>query len=77
MKFSEGFVAFDPSQKNVLGDMRYNMLPVSVKPLWGIVINAEHTQVHADYRFFRDSSSAVRQMFINMVLGRCAAVECI
>ncbi len=76
MKFSDGFIAFDPSQKNVLGDMRYSMLPISVKPLWGIVINAEHPQGHADYRFFRDSSNDVRQTFVNMVLGRCATAEC-
>lgn len=76
MKFSDGFIAFDPSQKNVLGDIRYSMLPVSAKPLWGIVINAEHPQDHADYRFFRDNSNDVRQTFINMVLGRCATAEC-
>lgn len=33
--FSEGFVAFDPAQQNVLGDMRYSMLPFSARPLWG------------------------------------------
>ena len=70
IKFSDGFIAFDPSQKNVLGDMRYSMLPVSVKPLWGIAINSDHPQNHADYRFFRDSSNEVRQKFINMLLGR-------
>jgi inner membrane protein len=75
-RFSDGFIAFDPSQKNVLGDIRYSMLPVSAKPLWGIVINAEHPQEHADYRFFRDNSNEIRQTFINMVLGRCATAQC-
>lgn len=75
-KFSDGFIAFDPSQKNVLGDIRYSMLPVSAKPLWGIVVNAEHPHEHADYRFFRDNSNKIRQTFINMVLGKCATAEC-
>lgn len=74
--FSDGFVAFDPGQENVLGDIRYSMLPNSTKPLWGIVINREQPQVHADYRFFRDSRQTTRQTFINMVLGNCVDAEC-
>jgi inner membrane protein len=69
-KFSDGYVAVDPSQANVLGDIRYSMLPTSTKPLWGIVIDPEQPQVHADYRFFRDSSEAVRETFIDLLLDR-------
>lgn len=68
--FSEGFIAFDPTQKNVLGDIRYSMLPYSTKPLWGIVIERDKPQHHAEYRFFRDSSQQVRQSFIKMLLDR-------
>ncbi|MFP4611529.1 MAG: metal-dependent hydrolase [Thiohalophilus sp.] len=75
-RFSDGFVAFDPGQKNVLGDMRYSMLPNSVRPLWGVVIDPEKPQQHVDYRFFRDSSAGVRHTFINMLLGRCDEVDC-
>jgi len=67
LSFSDGFVALDPMQANVLGDIRYSMLPVSARPLWGIVIDPERPQVHADYRFFRDSSRSVRETFLNMV----------
>jgi len=74
--FSDGFVAFDPGQENVLGDIRYSMLPNNTKPLWGIVINSEQPEVHADYRFFRDGRKSVRQTFVNMLLGDCAGVEC-
>ena len=70
MQFSDDFVAFDPTQEYVLGDMRYSMLPNSVKPLWGIVIRREQPQQHADFRFFRDRSQTVRETFFNMVLGR-------
>ncbi|UCE88817.1 MAG: metal-dependent hydrolase [Pseudomonadota bacterium] len=75
-QFSDDFVAFDPTQENVLGDIRYSMLPNSAKPLWGIVISPAKPQQHADFRFFRDRSQAVRQTFFNMVLGRCADAVC-
>lgn len=68
--FSEGFVAFDPAQQNVLGDMRYSMLPFSARPLWGIVIERDKPQRHADYRFFRDNSQRVRQTFLDMLIDR-------
>ncbi len=74
--FSDNYVALDPSQNNVLGDMRYSMLANSTKPLWGIVIDVTKPQQHADYRFFRNRDQAVRKTFINMVLGQCAEVEC-
>ena len=74
--FSDGFVAFDPEQENVLGDIRYSMLPNSTKPLWGIVLDREQPQVHADYRFFRDGRKTVRQTFVNMLFGRCEGTGC-
>ena len=68
--FSDGFVAFDPRQANVLGDLRYSMLPLSTRPLWGIVIDRNKPQAHADYRFFRDNGQSVRQAFLGMLLDR-------
>jgi inner membrane protein len=68
--FSEGYVAVDPGQPDVIGDIRYSMLPMSVRPLWGLVINIEQPDEHADYRFFRDRSRETRMTFINMVLDR-------
>ena len=76
-RFSDGFVAIDPTKSNVLGDIRYSMLPTSAKPLWGIVIDQTQPQQHAKYQFFRDNSKLVRQTFVNMLLGRCASDECL
>jgi inner membrane protein len=70
MAFSNGFVAFDPSQPNVLGDIRYSMLPNSTRPLWGIVIAPDTPTQHADYRFFRDTGKEVREAFNDMVMGK-------
>ena len=66
--FSNGFVAMDPTQKNIIGDLRYSMLPTSTKPLWGIVIDLENPQNHADYQFFRENEQHVREKFFNMLM---------
>lgn len=75
-RFSADYLAFDPTQENVLGDMRYSMLPNSARPLWGITVDPGAPQQHAEFHFFRDRSKAVRQTFLNMVLGRCARSVC-
>ena len=75
-RFSDGYLAFDPTQDHVLGDIRYSMLPVSTKPLWGIVINREKPDDHADYRTYRDNNHRVRQTFLNLLFGRCANAVC-
>ena len=66
--FSDGYIAIDPLQQNVIGDIRYSMLPMSTKPLWGIVINNTKPQQHADYKFYRDGSKSVREKFITMLM---------
>ena len=68
--FSNGYVAFDNTQPNVLGDIRYSMLPISAKPLWGIVLDKSKPDKHSDYLFFRDGRSEVRKIFINLLYGR-------
>ncbi len=66
--FSDNYVALDPAQKNVIGDIRYSMLPTSTKPLWGIVVNKDKVQEHADYQFFRDSRKQIREKFLDMLM---------
>lgn len=68
-KFSNGYVAIDKTQPNVIGDLRYSMLPISAKPLWGIVIDKSKLQEHADYQFFRDNSPHIRKAFLNMLFA--------
>lgn len=75
-RFSDGFVALDPGQENVLGDMRYSMLPTGVRPLWGIEFDAGKPHSHVEYRFFRDSSPQLRETFMAMLLGRCDVTDC-
>ena len=74
--FSDDYLALDLTQANVLGDIRYSLLPTSAKPLWGIVMQPGRPSLHADYRFFRETTNELRQIFINQLLGRCATVVC-
>lgn len=69
-KFSNGYVAIDKTQPNVIGDLRYSMLPISAKPLWGIVIDKDKLHEHADYQFFRDNSPHIRKKFLNMLFAK-------
>jgi inner membrane protein len=38
-KLANGYVIPDPDRANVLIDIRYSMLPISITPMWGIDLN--------------------------------------
>lgn len=64
--FSDGYIALSG---NVLGDIRYSMLPTSTKPIWGIELDLETQDVHTPFNQYHDASEKSRQLFIAMVLG--------
>jgi inner membrane protein len=68
--FSDGFTAWHPDLPNLLGDVRYSMSPTSLVPLWGIELDPERPNAHANYRFFRDMTKEQRTGFVDMFLGR-------
>ena len=65
--FSDGFLAWDPERPNVLGDVRYAMLPTSINPLWGITLNLETPDKHVSYDTFRSMSKSDREAFLAML----------
>lgn len=67
--FSAGLLAIRPEQPNVLVDVRYSNLPMTIAPLWGIEIDPEQPDQHAKYMLYRDSSSATREKFLKLLLG--------
>ncbi len=67
--FSAGYLAIRPEQPNVLVDVRYSNLPMTLAPLWGIEINPEQPDQHAKYTLYRDASSQTRQKFLALLLG--------
>ncbi len=67
--FSDGYLTWVIDNPNVIGDLRYAMLPTSASPLWGIVMDVEQPMKHVSFENFRHLSSVDRQHFIAMLLG--------
>ena len=68
--FSNDYIAFDPNDRSILGDVRYSMLPNSASPLWGITINPNKADEHTPYLTMRKHNTKLRQQYIDMVLGK-------
>ncbi|MDR8390143.1 metal-dependent hydrolase [Aliifodinibius sp. S!AR15-10] len=69
-ELSEGILVAHPDHPNVIGDGRYAMLPISIKPLWGIKVDTTQPRQHVEFNTYRDASQEVRTKFKNMLLGR-------
>lgn len=69
-QFSAGYVAISAKHVNVLGDIRYSMLPNMTDPIWGITINQSRQHEHTTYGFYRENSKLLRDKFLDMLLGR-------
>jgi len=65
--FSDGFLAWHPEHPTVLGDVRYAMLPTSIRPLWGIEVNLDQPDQHVTYNTYRTLSDVERKAFIAML----------
>jgi inner membrane protein len=68
--FSDDYLTWNPDLPNVLGDVRYSLLPTSTKPLWGIELNLATPDEHTPYSFYRDISKKERQAFISMLFNK-------
>ncbi len=68
--FSDGLIALWPERPEVLIDVRYSNLPMTVSPLWGIEINTAQPDRHAQYSLYRDASSETRRKFMALLMGR-------
>lgn len=69
-RFSDGFLARHPERSEVLGDVRYAMLPNSVEPLWGVEMEPARPDRHVEFRTFRQADAATRKAFWGMLRGR-------
>jgi len=68
-KVSGGWLARHPIRPNVIGDIRYSMLPNDTRPLWGIEIFPERDENHVAFHTFRDWSAPNRSKFLAMLRG--------
>lgn len=68
-RLSEGFLARHPDRPDVIGDVRYAMLPNDTRPLWGIEIDPKRADRHVRFLTFREHGSPERQRFFAMLRG--------
>lgn len=69
-RLSEGFLIEHPEEKQIIGDGRYAMLPTEMSPLWGIRVDTTQPKNHLPFETFREATPAVREAYLNMLLGR-------
>ena len=65
--FSDGFLAWHPERPSVVGDVRYSMLPTSIRPLWGIELNLEAPNEHVRFDTYRTLSDTEIKDFLAML----------
>ena len=67
--FSDGYLGWNPERKNLIGDVRYAVLPTSTIPLWGIEIEAVHEN-HAPFINLRTTDKDTIDRLWKMIIGR-------
>lgn len=67
--FSDDYLVWYPGKQNVIGDMRYALLPDSTMPLWGIEFDMDQSDKHAHFVTFRENNQKNRERFFKMVKG--------
>ncbi|MGY3571283.1 metal-dependent hydrolase [Vibrio paucivorans] len=68
-RFSNGYLAQDPTNELRIIDVRYSMVPNQINPLWSIELSPSATMgTHVEYAVHRDSSSESRQLYLDMLL---------
>jgi inner membrane protein len=68
--FSEDLLARHPEEPHRVGDARYAMLPNSLRPIWSIRLDPQRPEEHVELVVDRGMTPALRQCFIDMLLGR-------
>ncbi|MHA7879999.1 MAG: metal-dependent hydrolase [Saccharospirillum sp.] len=70
-RFADGYLVWHPQESNVIGDIRYAMLPQETAPLWGIRLpeNWREGGDRITFEHFRRTDADTRQGFIDMVFG--------
>lgn len=68
--FSDHWLGYHPTHKNVVADMRYSNVPDQIKPLWGIEMNYDQPEEHAKWLTFREVDRSKFKRLWFMILGR-------
>lgn len=70
--FSDDFLAVDPTDKNVILDVRYSFVPNQIKLMWGIVLNEKQINngnfsEHVKYNINSKLDAKSRQQFSDII----------
>ncbi|MEM0967690.1 MAG: metal-dependent hydrolase [Verrucomicrobiota bacterium] len=68
--FSQGFLYRWPDDPEIVGDLRYAMMPDSMRPLWGIRLDPSRPEDHVSIEYFRELDSDSFQRLWDMIRGR-------
>ena len=69
-RFTNAWMVRHPRRSELVGDARYAMLPTSIEPLWGIVIDPAAPNQPVQFETNRHLTPQLRTRFIDMLLGR-------
>ena len=69
-EFSGGYLCQHPELDDVLGDIRYAMLPTSVVPLWGIKVDPANPEATPEFVKSRNLEEGDLNHFYGMLLRR-------
>ncbi|MDP1906699.1 MAG: hypothetical protein Q8K85_00265, partial [Hyphomicrobium sp.] len=70
---SDGWLVRHPDHADVVGDIRYAMLPDAHRPLWGVQLQREAPARHVTLETFRTFSADDRAHFLAMLQGHPVA----
>ena len=68
-RLTDGYLVRHPRDSNVIGDIRYAMLPDSIEPLWGIRLRPGDARGHVGESIYRKTDAATRRRFFAMLFG--------
>lgn len=68
-RLSDDYLVLHPLRPEIIGDLRYAMLPNGTAPLWGITIDPDEPDRHVEFVTLRDASPEVRRAFLAMLRG--------
>lgn len=69
-RFADALLVRHPERPDMIGDARYSMLPTSIEPLWGIVIDPAAPDQTPRFETTRRWSPEIRRRYTDMLLGR-------
>jgi inner membrane protein len=67
--FSDGYIAQHPNHPEIIGDIRYSLLPFGTTPIWGITLNRDQPNLHVPFKNYRAKTSEAMKVFPKLLTG--------